>query len=184
MQKELSWEDGDVYRWSWSESEYNKRKDLANLYWCESQIAIVRGDYLEDTFWSGGEHSRCFPKENINEVLNLTYLGNINDYTPCREEDQAMYDDKDFLNLSHANNCGEYHLKIGAVKSKEKMIKVTKRNALKLRYKVESAKRALEWELDKLKNVNELEYAYGIEDVSLHDNSYLDEDFYLLNLGD
>lgn len=184
MQKELSWKDGDVYRWSWCESEYNKRKDLANLYWCESQIAIVRGDFLEDTFWSGGCQSRCFKKDAVQEMLSLIYLGNINDYTPCRKEDQAMYDDKDFLNLTHANNRGEYYLKVGAVKSKEKMIKVTKRNALKLRYKLESAKRAFEWEIEKLKNTEQLEYAYGIEDVSLDDNSYFDEDFYLLDLGE
>ncbi|MEG2307213.1 MAG: hypothetical protein RSB94_07730 [Erysipelotrichaceae bacterium] len=182
MITDLSFKNGDVYKWSWNEVEYNRRKDLANLYWCESRIGIVDGECLVDTFWSGGSNSRCFDKNDVLTKLDVQYLGNLNDYQPCRKEMQAMYDDKDFLDLSHSNNgiSGAYYLRKDATKSKEKMVKIVKRNALLLQYKVESAKRALEWELTKLRNSEEIDYAYGLDGVSLSDESYVDEDFYLL----
>lgn len=178
----LSWKDGDIYRWSWNEHEYEQRKNLANLYWCESRIGVVNGEYLVDTFWSGGSQSRHFHKDTVISKLNVEFIGNKGDFSPCRKEDRAMYDDKDFLDLSHANNSGEYYLKKGAVKSKEKMIKVVKRNALYLKRKIESAQRDLEIHLEKLTNVDDLNYVYGLSDVSLYDESYVDEEFHLLGI--
>ena len=174
-----NWKDGDIYRWSYNTEESQRRKDHHNIYWCCSRIGIVRNGILTDTFWSGGNR-RSFNLEETLSKLDLEYLGNLNDYEPCNQQDQAMYDDKDFLNLSHPNNSNQYFLKKGAVKSKEKMIKIIKRNALKLQFDYEYAKRALEWELEKLDNLDELNYAYGLDGVNLTDDNYCDEEFYKL----
>lgn len=51
-----SWKDGDIYRWSWTDDEYDKRRleiQFGTLYWCCSRIGIVKGDYLVDTYWCG-----------------------------------------------------------------------------------------------------------------------------------
>lgn len=170
---ELQWKDGDVYFWSYNEKEYDKRKDHQEMYWCCSNIGIVRGEYLEDTYW-GGSSSKSFIKEDVINKLKVTYKGNLKDYQQCRKEDQAMYDDADILNLTHSDSSNQYYLKLGAVKSKDKMIKIIKRNALKLKADYEYAKRALEWELDKLKDIDAIDYAYGLDGVSLGDESYAD----------
>ena len=91
-----------------------------------------------------------------------------------------MYVDNDFLDISHANSGNQCFLKIGAVKFKDKMIKIVKRNALKLQADVERAKRALSSELEKLDNLDELNYAYGLDGVELSDVSYTDEEFFKL----
>ena len=86
-----------------------------------------------------------------------------------------MYDDKDFLNLNHSNNSrGNCYLRKGATKSKEKMHKIVKRNAVKLKADYEYAKKTYQWEIDKLDH-EELEYVSALDGVSLADNSYEDE---------
>lgn len=175
------WKDGDVYRWSYNDIEYDKRKDYHDMYWCCSNIGIVRGEYLEDTFWNSSS-SRTFIKDDVLSKLEVLYKGNLNEYQQCRKEDQAMYDDADILNLSHSNSSNQYYLKIGAVKSRNKMVKIIKRNALKLQRDYEYAKIAFQCELDKLNDLGELNYAYGLDNVSLEDHSYSDEEFFKLEI--
>lgn len=184
----ISWKDGDIYRWSWNDLEYEKRKQHHDMYWCCSRIAKVKtvdnDTFLEDTYWSSST-SRSFTQEQVVEQLDVTYLGNINDYVKARKEDQAMYDDADFLNLNYHNTHGEYYTKVGAAKSKEKMVKIIKRNALKLQNDLDYAKRALQWELDKLNNLDELNYAYPLDGVSMDDVSYVDSELFKIeSLGE
>lgn len=163
----------DVYKW------YYKDDYIANKsepYWCCSQIAIFNGRYLVDTFW-GGSDNRYFKPENLEDKIEVVYLGNLLDFKPANESDQAMYDDKDFLNLNHSNSSrGNCYLRKGAVKSKEKMHKIIKRNAAKLKADYEYAKKAYQWELDKL-GYEELEYVSALDGVSLADESYEDAQF-------
>lgn len=175
-----NWKDGDVYRWSYNDIEYDKRKDYHDMYWCCSRIGIVRKTLLVDTYWSGSDSSRSFGQDDVLTKLDVEYLGNIKDYVSCNKYDQAMYADNDFLDISHANSGNQCFLKIGAIKSKDKMIKIVKRNALKLQADVERAKRSLSWELEKLDNLDELNYAYGLDGVELSDVSYTDEEFFKL----
>lgn len=178
----VSWKDGDVYLWSFNDQEYEKRKDHHDMYWCCSRIGIVANEFLVDTYW-GSSLNKMFTIDDVNEKLVVAYKGNLNDYTPCRKEDQAMYNDEDILNLSHPNSSNQYYLRIGALKSKEKMVKVIKRNALKLQHDIEYAKSSLTWELDKLNNLDTLNYTYGLDGVSLEDVSYVDENFHQLELN-
>lgn len=165
----------DVYRWS-----YKNTEDMFEPYHCKSRIGIYKAerDVLADTFWSGSYHNnRCFSMKECEELLDLTYLGNLGDFESAREYDQAMYDDKDFLNLNHSNSSrGNCYLRKGAVKSKEKMHKIIKRNAAKLKADYEYARKAYQREIDKL-GYEDLEYVSALDGVSLADDSYEDEEF-------
>lgn len=163
----------DVYRWS-----YKNTEGMFEPYHCKSRIGIFSEDSnsLKDTFWGNlGSNGRWFSLEECEHLIDLEYLGNLDDYTPARESDQAMYDDKDFLNLNHSNNYKDNcYLRKGATKSKEKMHKIVKRNAAKLKVDYEYAKKAYQWEINKL-DYEELEYVSALDGVSLADNSYEDE---------
>lgn len=165
----------DVYRWS-----YKNTEGMFEPYHCKSRIGIYRDEknVLADTFWSGSYHNnRCFSMKECEELIDLTYLGNLDDFESASKSDQAMYDDKDFLNLNHSNSSrGNCYLRKGAVKSKEKMHKIIKRNAAKLKEDYEYAKRAYQWEIAKLDS-EELEYVSALDGVSLADDSYQDEGF-------
>lgn len=168
----------DVFRWSFTEEEYaRRRKNSSDPYWCCSNIGIIRKDefgyYLEDTYW-GSCSNKSYNLEDFDGKINLAFLGNLDDFEVCRKTDQAMYADVDILDLTHANGGGVY-LRKGAVKSKDKMIAVIKRNAYKLKQDVEYAQRSLQWELDRLKNIDELNYASALDKVSMKDVHYEDE---------
>ena len=167
--------DQDVYRWS-----YKSTEGMFEPYHCKSGIGIFSesNKALRDTFWGNlGSNGRWFSVEECEDLIDLKYLGNLNDYTPARETDQAMYDDKDFLNLNHSNSSrGNCYLRKGAVKSKEKMHKIIKRNAAKLKADYEYARRAYQQEIDKL-GCEDLEYVSALDGVSLADDSYEDEEF-------
>lgn len=149
-------------------------------YHCKSRIGVYKAekDVLADTFWSGGYHNnRCFSMKECEELLDLTYLGNLDDFEPASEHEQAMYDDKDFLNLNHSNRSrNNTYVRKGVIKSKEKMQKIIKRNATKLKADYEYAKRAYQQELDKL-GYEDLDYVSALDGVSLADESYEDEQF-------
>ena len=161
----------DVFRWSYKD----RLGSMEQMYWCCSRIGIWNDseEILVDTFWST-KSGKCFGIDSCKEELELEYLGNLSDYSPARESDQAMYDDKDFMNLNHSNSSkGNCYLRKGAVKSKEKMHKIIKRNAAKLKADYEYAKKAYQWEIDNL-GCEDLEYVSALDGVSLADESYED----------
>lgn len=167
--------DQDVYRWS-----YKSTEGMFEPYHCKSGIGIFSesNNALRDTFWGNlGSNGRWFSAEECEDLIDLKYLGNLDEYTPARETDQAMYDDKDFLNFNHSNSSrGNCYIRKGAVKSKEKMYKIIKRNAAKLKADYEYARKAYQWEIDKL-GYEDLEYVSALDGVSLADDSYEDEEF-------
>ena len=164
----------DVFRWY-----YKETLDKFEPYHCKARIAIFNGEVLYDIFWGKQPHNNhWFNSEDIDNLIELEYLGNLLDFEPARKSDRAMYNDVDFLDLNHSNNSrGNYYLRKGAVKSKEKMVKIIKRNAVKLKSDYEYAKVAYESEIDKLNDINTIEYVFAKDGVSLADDSYEDELF-------
>lgn len=162
----------DVFRWY-----YKDTSDKFEPYHCKARIAIFNGEVLYDIFWGKQPHNNhWFNAENCEELIEIEYLGNLLDFEPANKSDRAMYNDVDFMDLNHGNSSsGNYYLRKGAVKSKDKMVKIIKRNAAKLKSDYKSAKRAYEWELDKLSNIDTVEYVFANEGVSLADDSYEDE---------
>lgn len=165
----------DVYRWS-----YKNTEGMFEPYHCKSRIGVYseKDNMLRDTFWGTlSSNGKWFSVKECEELLDLTYLGNLDDFEPASEYDQAMYNDKDFLNLNHSNSSrNNTYVRKGAIKSKEKMQKIIKRNAAKLKADYEYAKRAYQQELDKL-GYEDLEYVSALDGVSLADESYEDEQF-------
>lgn len=102
-----SWKYGDIYRWSWNDDEYDKRRDQISsgtLYWCCSRIGIVDEDYLVDTYWYGGSSSnKHFTKEQCVDKLDLVYVGNMDDLEKADPRRRAYYLDEDCVDLRHAN---------------------------------------------------------------------------------
>jgi len=161
----------DIFIWY-----YKDTKEKFEPYHCCSRIAIFDGEKLVDTFWGNiSRGSRWFTPEQCDKDLELFYLGNLLDFSPCDKSDQAMYDDEDFMDISHKNNNrGNCYLRKGASKSKEKMTKVLKRNTLELERRCNSAKSEYQRELNKLEGLTPDTYVYGIDGVSLDDESYQD----------
>ena len=139
------WKEGDVFSWSYKETDYNS----STQYWCCSREGVVASNgILYDTFWGIGinGNGRRFQLEDLESEIDVKFLANLNDYEPCKKEDRAYYDDKDFLDLSNSNNSGKYYLRKGAVKSLDKMRKILQRNVKDAERKLVRAKQDLEWE--------------------------------------
>lgn len=161
----------DVFRWS-----YKDTMDMFEPYHCKSRIMIFNGDILFDTFWGNRTHNnRWFTPEEAEEILQLDYLGNLDEFESCREYDQAMYDDKDFMNLNHSNSSrNNYYLRKGATKSLEKMKKVLKRNILDVEAVYRSSKWDYERELKALEELTEDSYVSARNGVPMCDEHYVD----------
>ena len=132
----------DVCRWNYKDTD-----GLFEPYWCKSRIAIYDEDLQRwfDTFWGSVSERFSFGDDNIKFEKHI--LGNLNDYKPCKIYDFDYYDEKDLLNLSHSNKSGLYYLRIGAVKSVDKIKAVLQVNL----EKAEAKKQSLEYEIKRIK---------------------------------
>lgn len=115
---------GDVFRWRYTD-EVLKRKEHGNnggtTYWAVSCIVIVDeyGD-LVDT-WSSYGRSATFHQEDIGKIIEVTYLGNMNDYREAHESERAKYLDADCMDISHANSSrNNFYIRKDAVENEDK----------------------------------------------------------------
>lgn len=134
----MEYKDNDVCRWS-----YKDTTGSSVPYWCRSQIAVFKAGTWFDTYWSSNPDRKGLPVENI----EIRYLGNLDDFKPCKSYDFDYYDDKDCLNLSHRNNSGEYYIRKDAVKSVDKIRAVLENNL----WNAESKKQNAEYEIQRIK---------------------------------
>jgi len=108
------YKEGDVVFWRYKEDQGD---GAGTRYWCKSQYAIfreVKDGRFVDTYWTGGD--RFFFKANDPQI-EVTYMGNLNDYKPCGEEVFLYYDKKDILDIRHPNDSRALFVREGAVKS-------------------------------------------------------------------
>jgi hypothetical protein len=110
-----------VFRWEWIAPPKH------DPYWCKSQIAIVRGGELFDTYWEAS------PKLVSLNKVNLKRLGNLHDMTEITRGDEQYYDPADVVDLRHANSSrASVYIQPGAVRSAVKI-------AERIRWKIEEA---------------------------------------------
>lgn len=165
-----SWKDGDIYRWSWNDYEYDQRKleiEAGTLYWCCSRIGIVKGDYLVETYWySDSNSNKHFSFDDCKTKLDLVYVGNMDDLVEADPRQQAYYLDGDCVDLRHANNSSDsnFYLRKGAKKNLDKMKRVLQRE---IRDKEES----IEYVLSQIKNSKAL-----LQELTEDSNMYLDRE--------
>lgn len=162
----------DVFRWY-----YKDTTGRFEPYHCKSRIMIFNGDIFFDTFWGNVPHRNTwFTQDEADNLLELQYLGNLDEFESCREHDQAMYDDKDFMNLNHSNSSRDnYYLRKGATKSLDKMKKVLKRNILDVESVYQSAKWDYERELRALEELTVDSYVSARNGIPMCDDFYNDD---------
>lgn len=131
--------EGDVFRWSYKAGKLPS-SDTTAAYWCRSRIATYQGGFLGDTYW--GESDRRWVRE---DEVDLTFLGNLNDYEPLSSKGRHYYDPADILDLSHANDTRRKPLvRKGAQPSPAALIEYCKYQI----EKEESAKRSAERQIE------------------------------------
>jgi hypothetical protein len=125
-------QDGDIYRWSYRDPNTDTRQ--YGSYHCCSRIAIVHKGRLRDTFWKIGNSfsdGRSFGIEDLPK-LELTRIANMAHLVPAKEYEADYYDDADIVDLNHSNSTrGNFYLRKGARRSREKMLEVARRNLAK-----------------------------------------------------
>lgn len=121
--------EGDIYRWNYTDPKTNNGQ--WGDYHCCSRIAIVHRGRLRDTYWQIGvsfSEGRSFGPDDLPR-LQLTRLGNLADLHPAKEYEADYYDDADIVNLNHSNSTsGNFYLRKGARRSREKMLEVARNN--------------------------------------------------------
>lgn len=121
--------EGDIFRWNYRDPNTNNGN--YGDYHCCSRIAIVKNGLLRDTFWQIGESfsdGRSFGIEALSK-LELTRVANMSELVPAKEYEADYYDDADIVNLNHSNSTrGNFYLRKGAVRSREKMLEAARNN--------------------------------------------------------
>lgn len=169
---------GDVFRWHYTDDELKRKNHGDNggtTYWAASCVAIAneRGE-LVDT-WSGYGQNMTFNQEDIGKTIEVTYLGNINDYRKADKSEQAMYLDSDCMDINHANSSkGNFYIKKDAVINEGKKRKIIQRNIRKLeaeiKYQLTMIKRYKEMLVS-----GEMKWVQAEDGVSVLDTHYEDE---------
>lgn len=127
--------EGDVFRWSYREPGDDRQW---GRYHCCSNIAVVHGEILRDTYWQIGNSFSEGRRFGIDDLpkLELTRLGNMADLERVPEYQSDYYADTDIVDLNHANSTrGNFYLRKGAVRNQTKMLEVA-------RYKLEQSESA------------------------------------------
>ena len=131
---------GDIYRWTWNEKTLKKldyKNNSGTMYWCSSCICVFKEDGMFwDTYWGGDDysHDKRFTEAEAKDKLSLEYIGNFDDLVEAGEQERAYYEDKDCVDISHANRSrGGFYIRKGAVKSLDKMRRILNRNLTKLK---------------------------------------------------
>ena len=173
---------GDIYRWRWNDKtlkELDYKNQAGTLYHCCSKICVYKdNEHFWDTYWGGNnyQYDKRFSILDASEKLDMEYLGNFDDLKEGSKSDRAYYEDKDCVDISHANSTrGGFYIRKGAKKSLEKMRKVVKRNLRKLEGEERQAKLNADWERAALNDLSEDSHISLYERVSLRDDSYEDE---------
>ena len=161
----------DVFRWY-----YKDTSDRFEPYHCKSRIMMYNGEIFYDTFWGNQAHRNTwFTPEEVDTLLELQHLGNLDEFEGCSQYEQAMYDDKDFMNLNHSNSSRDnYYLRKGATKSLDKMKKVLKRNILDVESVYQNAKWDYERELKALEELTVDSYVSARNGIPMCDDFYND----------
>lgn len=120
--------EGDIFRWSYREPGND---GSWGRYHCRSCIAIVHNCRLRDTFWQIGNSfsdGKSFGVDDLGQI-ELTRLGNLADLDKVPEYQADYYDDADIVNLNHSNSTkGNFYLRKGAIRSKAKMLEISRYN--------------------------------------------------------
>jgi len=148
---------GDLFRWSYNDQEYEKRKlerESGTLYWCCARIFRFNGKKLVDIYSS--YNATTYTEDVAEQCLDLIYLGNENDLE--KTSIPEYYDDKDIVNLNHPNSSkGNIYVNKSAKRSKQAMISYASRKLEKAEHDKSWAISQIEFMNNKLKEIDDAE---------------------------
>lgn len=123
----------DVYKIRYTQS-FREARVNSDLNHCFEGLAIAtqsdNGIILVDTYWGlrGGTYSKIFKISDIGKKIDIEYYCNLNEITKIHRLEVKYYADEDivFLHDQHAcvESCQYYYIRNGAVRSKEKILRV------------------------------------------------------------
>jgi len=129
----------DIYHWA-----YKDTKESFEPYWCCSCIAIFDGNILIDTYWQGTE-SRNWSESDAEKRLNLEYIANLDELKKVAEDHKMYYQEKDIIDLTHANSHGkQIYVRIGAKRNLKRMEEILERQIERSESEIKSANNQLE----------------------------------------
>lgn len=93
--------DGDIYRWRYKPEieKANGGRGEWGAYHCKSQMAVVHGGLLIDTFWGDMSSDSAVDPDRV----EITLLGNKNDMRELNDQED-FYDPDDLIIMRHSNN--------------------------------------------------------------------------------
>lgn len=143
--------DGDVYRFAYNQSEYEKAR--GDLNWCFDGQLVCRNGQLHDTYWGlerHGDTGRSFSVAEAQAQGLLRFVCNLNDVEKIQEYEYPLYADGDAFNLSHQHSCYKYYVKRrGAKKDQQLMLDALNRKVQNARDDIDRAVRNLEYAVER-----------------------------------
>lgn len=152
---------GQIYRWRWRDKARDADNAPYRSYHCKSQIAIVRGGLLLDTYWSdltSSDRTVLDPQQ-----VELTFYADESWPTISRWQ-IPYYNPADVASMAHANNSRALiYLRPGAQRSKEAILE-----EIRSREKVAASEiRSAQWSLERLAEARKLADADRLDEVML-----------------
>jgi hypothetical protein len=160
----IEFKEGDIYHWRYKRDvESRILKFSCDAYWCKSCIGVVKNGLLSDTYW--GYDKTTWTPEEADQDLELTYVANFDDLEKKNESAKSYYEDADCVNLNHQNSTrGNFYIRKGAKKSRNKMIAVAKE---KRERELQTAKLAQRIADDLAETIRKLESGADLEGIWL-----------------
>lgn len=135
--------ENDIYRWHWLEGK-------APIIGCYAHLAVFADGAPRDTYWHDW---RTQSHLDIDRV-DLTLLGNIDDYREINRWEATYYDPSDIIDMRHANNSNAVmYLRKTAAKSQAWMLARAEEAFAKAQQAKSSAERDIVELQDKLKRI-------------------------------
>lgn len=123
----------DVYKVRYTQS-FREVRVNSDLNHCFEGLAVAtqsdNGIILVDTYWGlrGGTYSKIFKISDIGRKIDIEYYCNLNEITKIHSLEIKYYADEDivFLHDQHAcvESCRYYYIKNGAVRNRDKILRV------------------------------------------------------------
>lgn len=144
--QEITLKLNDYYIFKYNEFEV---KRIFDPYHCFDGRLIVKENHkkeliLVDTYWLSSDN-RTFTLERALNEGTLKFVCNLDEVEEIKQYDLIYYADEDLFNLSYQDGCYKrYAKRKGAVRSREKMLRIIKERISEAEYKLRSAQNSIE----------------------------------------
>lgn len=146
IQQKITLKLNDYYTFRYNEIE---TKRIFEPYHCFDGKLIVKENHkkeliLVDTYWLSSDN-RTFTLERALNEGTLEFVCNLDDIEEIKQYELIYYADEDLFNLSYQHGCYKrYAKRKGALRSREKMLRIIKERISEAEYKLRSAQSSIE----------------------------------------